>query len=525
MTNSLVLSLFPIFYNTTLAFCQSDGTIEFRQRSTLNVIAPDYNQNQVSSLSQAGFAFSNIEPSIHVALSANHCMAIAMQSDGEYKLQSMEYTLGSLKSIHDDPKNHAAIAALVLQHTAAANQYFTSDDILALLGTDISESTKRVFVSQAFHALSVNLDCVPDENYQNAMSLLTRSTQFIKCLSAQLYFGSTNSATGIARNLPGKLAWVVLNMRYATQIMTMMMRMHSQPLDKSPPRPDVAAYLLGLCRWMMHTMVWIIDELMSLGKALRKLPNAGSYDRDTLQARLDAQALPTIIILLSSFPRMMLKSWQQPLQWISRFAIALASSAPTPEMRAIYQPLQMAFVECPFDWRRFESLVAEANKTVQESYKRAGVSDAQRAAAEKDLMMGSVPDVLMPAARRLLGGFLFDAGGFLDRIDPARVMFADIRWLGLDSFARTREWQQTHIVDVCQKIILKAPKGAEEPEGPKLRRCTRCAALMDDVTHPTGSAGGQPANGPPGWTMGMSKHCVCQGGWLLERWPKGMMSV
>ncbi|KAF2496127.1 hypothetical protein BU16DRAFT_508940 [Lophium mytilinum] len=528
MTGSLVLSSFPIFFNTTLAFCQSDGTIEFRQRSTLNVVIPDYSTNRVSSLSQAGFAFSNLDPSLHIALSANHCMAVAMQSDGEYKLKSMEYTFGPLKSIEDDPKNHAAIAALVLQHTAAANQYFTSDDIFALVDPDITDATSRAFVSQAFRALSVNLDC-NQEDANNALSLMNRSTQFVKCLSAQAYFGSSNSSTGIQRNLPSKLAWAVLNIRYTTQIMTMMMRMHGA-IDKNPPRPDIAASLLGLCRWMMNMMVWMIDELMTLGQTLRRHPNYnnGAYDRALLQSHLTARAAPSLILLLSSFTRMMLKNWQQPLAWISRFAGGLAQNAPTPEMRATYMPLQVAFAECPFDWRFFETLVREAIAQVAACYKRAGLSDAQRGAVEKELMMGVVPEVLMPAARRLVGGALFDQHMLLDRIDPARVMFHDIRWLGLNPSNRTREWQREHVVDVCQKFVLKPKemrlqaKGVDGAEQQRWRRCTRCGALMEDVTP---NHGRDSVDRPPTWIVSIAKHCVCQGGWMLVGWPENAVGA
>jgi len=93
---------------------------------------------------------------------------------------------------------------------------------------------KRAFVSQAFRALNVNLDCVFEDAHPNALILMSRSP-FIKCLSAQNLLGCPGNSH---RSLTGKLAWAVLNIRYATQIMNSVIKIHGQ-IDKSPLRPGI----------------------------------------------------------------------------------------------------------------------------------------------------------------------------------------------------------------------------------------------------------------------------------------------
>ncbi|OCL01533.1 hypothetical protein AOQ84DRAFT_443946 [Glonium stellatum] len=506
-TNSLVLSLFPVWYNMILVLCQSDGSIEFRNRASMDVITADYIQDKVSTLPQAGFAFSTAEPTLHIALSANHCVAAAMQSDGSVKLKSMEYTHGSLNSSEDDPKHGAAIAALVLQHTSACNQYLTSDDIFAIMNQDISDARKRTFVSQALQALNVNLDCVSEDAHGNAMALLSRSPQFIKCLSAQNLLGYPGNSQ---RSLSSKLAWAVLNIRYATQIMSLVMRTHGQ-IDKNPLRPEWAPLLVGLCRWMLHFMIWMLDEIIALGHSLRNT----NFDRAALQAKLNETSSPALIILLSSFSRIMLGIWQRPLIWISKTAAGFANTAPTLELRRTYTPVHTMFLECPFDWRLFEWLVSETNHLVRTSYQKAGVSDGHRAQMERDMMLGEIPEALMPAAHHLLTAVLFKDGGFLDRIDPAKIMFFDTRWLGLDNSMRTAAFFKAHKVDVCQKIVLKPHAKGEGEEGEgggemKLRRCTRCSEYMEDFS--SGQGQGQ---GHMNWLMGWAKHCVCSNAWMI----------
>jgi len=57
---------------------------------------------------------------------------------------------------------------------------------------------------------------------------------------------------------------------------------------------EIAPSLIGLCRWMLHFMVWMLDELITLRHSLKN----PRIDRATLQAK---RGLFPIILSIGSF--------------------------------------------------------------------------------------------------------------------------------------------------------------------------------------------------------------------------------
>jgi mediator of RNA polymerase II transcription subunit 16 len=549
--HAVVLDFYPMWYNMLLAFCYSDGSIEFRKRSTMEIIMPDGNTDNVTSLLQAGFVFQHAEPSLHVAFSPNHCIAVGMQLDGTTKLRCMEYTHGtaSLSSDDDDPHHSAALAALILQSSSAANQYFSSDDIFAIIES-MSDKRKQEFITLLFEGLQVNIDCGIDDSSTNHFILLGRSPFFVKTLSAMHLLGLQGT---INRTLVSKIAWQILNIKYVTQILTTIVRMHGD-VSKINLRPEAVPQMIGTIRWTMHFMAYILDDLFSLGRALSDIPSA-DLTREVLENKIKEMNKPAVLMLLSAFPRAMMKLWAQPIQWVKRSAEAHANNpnAPvqSPESKRLYTPLLSAVTELPFEWRWFEVLVSETTNHVRGIYKQRNLNDAQRNSIEREILLGKVPDILFPVAKRLVTDTLWNSnqqnGCLADKLDMGKLMFFDTTWLGLQDSKRARIWHDTHVVDVCQKMIIRgvgtwlhpvnttaagqqlmgsrnrsdslqsAGGGAHgEPNSERkgrnmLRQCGRCGACMEDVVP-----------GLPGytihhyqWLVGVSKHCVCGNSWML----------
>ena len=527
--NSTILSVFPLWYNMVLAYCYSDGTIEFRSRASMDVITPDYNTETVTSLPQAGFAFPAVDPALHIALSPNYCMAVAMQHDGTIKLKSMEYTHGSLNTSEKEPRTDAAIAALVLQSTSATNQYFSTDDIYAMIG-DLSEERREQFVALLLSAVNTNLDCGVDEPNQNYLMLLGRSPALAKALSAAHLIGLKGS---IDRTLPSKICWIILNIKFITQILTTIARMHG-PVDKSFLRPEIVPHLIGICRWAVQFMVYIIDGLFTLERELHNIPQT-SFDRHTLESKLQKLNNPVISILLSGFPRTLMSLWKQPLDWIER-SCKLYQNPQTPlETRRAFSPLYQAINEVPTVRPAFYNLISNTQAEVRDSLKRAGMNEAQRNEVERRLLLGKIPEVLVPAAHTLLTKILFhERNGHpavASQVDVDKIIHFDTTWLGLTASNSARAWFNSHVVDVAQKMIIRgtgtqfhassrvasgSTGGGKKKSRPPLRKCTRCGAYMEDVMPGALGYSIQHVN----WLMSVAKHCVCSNYWVLAEEKK-----
>jgi mediator of RNA polymerase II transcription subunit 16 len=535
--HSVVLATYPLWYNMILAYSYSDGTIEFRKRSTMESILPDGNNDVLTSLPQVGFAFPHAEPALHVALSPNHCIAVCMQQDGTTKLRLMEFQHGPFPD-EDESRHSACLAALVLQCSSAANQYYSSDDIFAVLGS-LNDKRTNEFIDLLFDGLAVNIDCGIDDMSSQHLVLLGRSPFFVKILSAMNLLGLQSTTS---RSLTSKIAWIVVNIKYVTQILTTITRMHGA-IEKSSLRPEVVPQFIGICRWIMHFMAYLLDDLFSFGRAIESIPSQ-SLTREVLEQKIHALNKPAVLILLSAFPRSMMKLWAQPIAWVKRsaetYANPTSAAVPAPEIRRLYTPLHVALNEVPFEWRWFEMLVTETQTHVRAAYKRANATDAQRNHYEREIMLGRIPDILVPIAKRLVTDSLWNEktpnGCLADKLDTGRLMFFDTTWLGFQESKRAEDWHDAHVVDVCQKMIIRgtgrqwhpSTSSAQQGRGrsdsiqstggevlgkkkSQLRRCTRCGSYMEHVMQ-----------GLPGytthhasWLVGVAKHCVCGNSWMM----------
>lgn len=535
--HAVVLSCIPVWYHMLLAFHYSDGTVEFRRRSTTEILISDGNTDTVTSLFQAGFAFPHGESSLHMALSPNYCISACMQQDSTIKLRALEYQRGTLSIADEDPRNSAALAALVLQSASSANQYFSSDDVFSVMGP-LSDKRKSDFTTLLFEALQVNIDCGIDDMNNNYLMLLGRSPFFVKTLSAMHLLGLKSS---VDRDLSSKMAWIILNIKYVTQILTSITRMHGH-VEKSLLRPEVVPQFIGICRWIMHFIAYTMDALFTLGRSILDTPPS-DLTAAKLSSIFTSENNPAVLLLLSAFPRYMMKLWSQPLAWVKRSAENFTNPngpVQSPEVRKLYAPLQAALSEIPFDWRWFERLVSETHEATRTTLKQHNLSDAARNKLERDLLLGKLPEIYLPLARKLVTEQLWNsevAGGCLaDRLDAGRLMFFDTTWLGLQESRRAEEWHETHVVDVCQKMIIRGIGTQEHPvtsstqtgrsrsdstlsaggeEGAKrkkqLRKCVRCGSFMEDVT--VNQVGYTPHH--LSWLMGIAKHCVCGNSWML----------
>lgn len=105
--NSIIVSVAQLNLGTTLAFCFSDGSIDFRSRPSLDPLPHDDSPDRASSLAQVGLAFPHSSvckysiyqkrmkaltdvTGLHAALSPNACAAVTLDDTDVAGLRLMQ---------------------------------------------------------------------------------------------------------------------------------------------------------------------------------------------------------------------------------------------------------------------------------------------------------------------------------------------------------------------------------------------------------------------------------------------------
>lgn len=159
-------------------------------------------------------------------------------------------------------------------------------------------------------------------------------------------------------------------------------------------------------------------------------------------------------------------------------------------------------------YRQFEKLLTELDDSIKSAYQSSGISDAERKKVEMEMLIsGSVPLVLAPAVETLLGTTV---GGLREEVDVAGLYFTDFSWLELGDDGKTKRWMGEKRLDVVRKSVIKDVKGGKGPGGRrKLKRCTRCCAVTEDLgVKGMGGMGGNAA------MVQLQRNCLCGGWWM-----------
>ena len=165
----------------------------------------------------------------------------------------------------------------------------------------------------------------------------------------------------------------------------------------------------------------------------------------------------------------------------------------------------------PIEILRFERLLEEVQHYVREAYDQAGLSDVDRNASERDLLVtAQVPKLLAGVVQRLLTTTLekLIMEGKEIKVDPYKVEYeADFRLLRLTEDERTISWAKANLVDAVRKLPISETSLSKW----KVRKCMRCGAHMENLL---------PYREVNAWIKSIGKTCVCGSMWVLVWAPK-----
>ncbi|KAK8250509.1 mediator complex, subunit Med16 [Phyllosticta capitalensis] len=483
MMATATIGLFCLNFYTRFAFCQSDGTVEFRDRYSMEVLSADMNSNTVTSLVQAGFSFTAPEPGLHMALSPSACILATVQPDGQITSKNMEFTSGSLNDGNDDPKTTAAIAALVLQYSSASLQYMSVDDLFAVMPQDTDPRLKYLFLSGTYHCLNSPVEFIRDDTSENAWKELFRHNILRSCLSTQSLIGLRSDGS---RSLSGKLAWTILSLRFTSIVMSMPVY-HARSTRPENFTHDTAASISGLVKWNTDLVVYIIEQMIELSNSCRGHEN----DRGFVQRKLNELCSPALLLLLCSFPRFILRLMRPVFTGLLSVCHSQLRNAPSVAARTEFHGLFTTIFLSPVPAPQMIAMVDEVEKAVRGAYEKAQFNDERRKATEREMLISAeIPDVLMPVVTKVI--LITDK--IMGTVDASKILYHDLRSLGLGEDKRTKAWNERNTVDVLRKVVLS--------EKDVKRRCVRCGSLSKDMdwrgVHNKCSCGGP-------WAMGGSK--------------------
>jgi hypothetical protein len=277
----------------------------------------------------------------------------------------------------------------------------------------------------------------------------------------------------------------------------------------------MAISIVGLIKWSLDLLVYILQELLSIHYALLHAKHDTGTDHSTdlswIQSHIQSNHSPALLLLLSSLPRIFLRVLFRPLRYAyAHSSKGFANTALGNEQRGAFHKLLGVYNTTPVNHTSLgplEEFVIEIENLVRSAYDSAGIQPGPpRQAIEREMFVhGTVPASLLPAATAILTTKL---DSLMDRIDAGKAHVHDVSWLGLTDDARTRHFYDGHVIDVVRKMPLAPNGGGGGGSGTKLRVCPRCGSVMEDI-------GGQGATmaQQQAWVWQSHKVCVCFSSW------------
>ena len=288
--------------------------------------------------------------------------------------------------------------------------------------------------------------------------------------------------------------------------------------DETESKPETVHILIGLVSWSMTLISYIVDELFVLGDFLEDHEGAGDGDLDFLNARskppeqvkfiqnptkycpVRETNSPALLLLLVSSSRNFLKYNSIPLK---AFMQACKSQPPQTPLRLAYQELGAVFQKSLVSVSQFERLLSQVEDGIKTACQTTGIGETERSAIEKAMLLrAEIPTILFGTVRDLLTK---TAASLKNEVDVAELYFANVASLGLTNDNSSKRWRKEHPLDAMRKIELR---------GVSTRRCTRCAAVMEDLL-PTRTASAM---------VSQTKHCFCGSWWMVGGEEEGVVS-
>lgn len=242
--NKVVVSIETTLHGRLVCIGFSDGTVQYRDRLTMDEIQHEERQNHIMILQQAGFHYGEERPSLQTTFSPNNCSFAQVCENGKVRWSSLQYPVAQLGSSRSDPLYDAVLSGLTMAAANSTQQNTNYDDILAVTRPFVEKHPRFLheLVSTLVFMLGVNVDYSEEAHHDQ----LVRNMQLHFVMSVLNHFGFRGDFT--PRSFNGKFTMLGLNVRNVIILITLASNSPLNPMkEKISPLDEPGEYHRERC--------------------------------------------------------------------------------------------------------------------------------------------------------------------------------------------------------------------------------------------------------------------------------------
>ncbi|KAI3396673.1 hypothetical protein diail_11781 [Diaporthe ilicicola] len=564
--NKIVVSVETTQLGRIICIGFSDGTIQFRDRSTMAEMADEDNHSRIMVPQQAGFQFDEEKPCVQMAISPNNCSIAQVCENGKLKWSSLKYPVAEIGSTRQDPLYDAVLAGLTLAAANAAHQGSNYDDVLAAARPFVEKHPRFLhdLVSTLVFMLNVNVDYSEDGHHDT----LIRNMQLQTILGLLNHLGFRGEFK--PRSFISKFAMLGLNIRHIVILISLASNPAVNPAkEKWTPldEPEVVDALTGCAKWALDLLCWLTDSLFLLrdDPKFMELLNPGRFAEMTaylkskndvsLHLLLCSSTRAFLIAICKRLSHLQVMSTQATQYWDKN--VAMHNSVDS-QVRQAYLKMQRCLTTTLITVKETEKMLKTLSGDIKQAYQAslailaqkqqqqsgkpnqpppdAAIKKAQAHCELNMLLAENPPPQFLPVMKKF---FDTDLKNLVASTDRSGLFFTDFQLLEVEDDPRmlAARRAQGKYVDTFKRMELTASKStkatngdsvrrpheqhqqqaaadADGGAGPAWRRCVRCCAIMEDVS------GAKPGMN---YVLSQQRKCACGGNWAFL--PTGELVV